>query len=118
MDDRHSSTRLQVECQRLETEIKRLKELLKQHSIAFEVPPPPRTSTALPRAGAIAAVQGPESKEQKIRLFRSLFRGREDVYAVRFRAKSGDWGYTPDGETDWNAAISISATGKVKRPKN
>ena len=49
---------------------------------------------------------------------RKLVRGREDVYAVRFRAKSGDWGYTPDGETDWNAAITISAKGRVKRPKN
>ena len=118
MDDRHSSTRLQAECRRLETEIKRLKELLEKHNIAFEIAQPARTSTVLPMAEAIAAVQGPELKEQKIRLFRSLFRGREDIYAVRFRAKTGDWGYTPDGETDWNAAISISANGKVKRPKN
>jgi hypothetical protein len=64
MDDRHSSTRLQAECQRLETEIKRLKELLEKHKIAFEVPPPARSSTVLPNPDAIAAVQGPESKVQ------------------------------------------------------
>ena len=31
-------------------------------------------------------------KDAKIAMFRGLFRGREDVYAVRTRFKSGDWG--------------------------
>jgi len=112
MDGRHSSTRLQAECRRLEAEIKRLKDLLEKHHIPFEIAQPARTATVLPTAETIAAVQGPVSKEQKIRLFRSLFRGREDVYAVRFRAKTGDWGYTPDGETDWNARFPFPRTAK------
>jgi hypothetical protein len=35
--------------------------------------------------------------EQKIALFRSLFRGREDVYAVRWETKNGKFGYSPAG---------------------
>lgn len=35
----------------------------------------------------------------KIRLFRAMFRGREDVYARRYvSAKSGKSGYSPDIE--------------------
>ena len=40
--------------------------------------------------------------EQKIRLFRSLFRGREDVYARRFESrKSGKAGYAPACANEW-----------------
>ena len=33
--------------------------------------------------------------DERIRLFGSLFRGREDVYAVRWEAKNGKTGYSP-----------------------
>jgi superfamily II DNA or RNA helicase len=40
--------------------------------------------------------------EEKIRLFRSLFRGREDVYARRFESrKSGKTGYAPACANEW-----------------
>ena len=120
--DRHPSSRLDValeDSRRLEAEVARLKGLLAKHNIDFE-PPPARQveARALQSAAEIDAVQGPGSKDEKVQLFRSLFRGREDVYAVRFRSKAGVWGYTPDGETDWNAPISISPAGRIKRPKN
>lgn len=41
--------------------------------------------------------------ERKVALFRSLFRGREDVYAVRWEGKSGKSGYYPAGVMDWRA---------------
>jgi hypothetical protein len=41
--------------------------------------------------------------ERKVALFRSLFRGREDVYAVRWEGKSGKSGYSPAGVMDWRA---------------
>jgi hypothetical protein len=44
--------------------------------------------------------------EQKIALFRNLFRGREDVYAVRWEGKKGKSGYTPAGVMDWRAIHS------------
>ena len=39
----------------------------------------------------------------KIALFRSLFRGREDIYAVRWEGKAGKSGYSPAAAMDWRA---------------
>jgi hypothetical protein len=42
------------------------------------------------------------SAEAKIRLFRSLFRGREDIYARRFESrKTGKSGYAPACANEW-----------------
>jgi hypothetical protein len=44
--------------------------------------------------------------EEKIRLFRSLFRGREDVYARRFESrKTGRSGYAPACANEWVRGI-------------
>jgi hypothetical protein len=51
----------------LEAENRRLRDLLERHGISRDPP-----------AGSAF------SKDEKIRLFRSLFRGREDVYAIRW----------------------------------
>ncbi|MBN8731708.1 MAG: hypothetical protein J0L64_14285 [Acidobacteria bacterium] len=40
---------------------------------------------------------------EKIALFRSLFRGREDVYARRWESPDGRTGYSPNTERDWTA---------------
>ncbi|MDR1931500.1 MAG: restriction endonuclease subunit R, partial [Spirochaetales bacterium] len=46
------------------------------------------------------------SPEEKIALFRSLFRGREDVYAKRFESKkSGKSGYQPVCRNEWVRGI-------------
>jgi hypothetical protein len=37
---------------------------------------------------------------QSIELYKSLFRGREDIYAVRWE-KDGKSGYMPAYEVDW-----------------
>ena len=40
--------------------------------------------------------------EEKVRLFRALFRGREDVYARRYTsAKTGKSGYSPVCAAEW-----------------
>ncbi|WP_082053371.1 TOTE conflict system archaeo-eukaryotic primase domain-containing protein [Gordoniibacillus kamchatkensis] len=41
------------------------------------------------------------SSEEKIALFRSLFRGREDVYPVRWMNKAGKSGYSPACQNEW-----------------
>ena len=42
------------------------------------------------------------SRDEKVTLFRSIFRGREDVYAVRFESKrTGRSGYQPACKNDW-----------------
>jgi superfamily II DNA or RNA helicase len=45
--------------------------------------------------------------EEKIKLFRSLFRGREDIYAVRWEGRAGRSGYSPAGLMDWRAIQSV-----------
>jgi hypothetical protein len=68
--------------------------LLAVHSIAIphltpENPPPTKTvEMALP-------VDKEERARRRTALFRSLFRGRDDVYARRWENESGGSGYVP-----------------------
>ena len=39
--------------------------------------------------------------DAKIALFRRLFQGREDVYAVRWESKAGRSGYAPACANEW-----------------
>lgn len=45
------------------------------------------------------------SVPEKIALFRSLFRGREDVYAVRWQSRQGKAGYSPVCAHEWQPGI-------------
>jgi len=73
------------ECARLREENKRLKSLL---GIRDEKP-------AIPAAESL-------SPEDKVSLFRSLFRGREDVFPVRWESKAGGKsGYSPACANEW-----------------
>ena len=66
---------IQNELARLREENARLKELLRKHGIAYEATPSPIVPTQKPMPQL--------SLEEKVTLFRSLFRGREDVFARR-----------------------------------
>lgn len=51
-------------------------------------------------------VNNQSSQEEKIRLFRSLFKGREDVFPRRFEnSKTGKSGYAPVCRNEWQAGI-------------
>lgn len=39
-------------------------------------------------------------------MVRSLFRGREDVYAEQWRTKQGNWAYRPAGKKNWLAILA------------
>ena len=57
-----------------------------------------------PQADSLPFVSGQSSQEMKIALFRSLFRGRENVFAQRFEnSKTGKKGYWPVRRQDWAA---------------
>lgn len=59
----------------------------------------------LPSVG-VPSVANQSSPEAKIALFRSLFRGREDVYPRRFESlKTGKQGYTPVCRNEWVSGI-------------
>lgn len=51
-------------------------------------------------------INNQSSQEEKIRLFRSLFKGREDVFPRRFEnSKTGKSGYAPVCRNEWQAGI-------------
>src|SRR5271165_1184071 len=88
------------ECDRLRAENARLRAMLGiQESVSKE----PRPATIPVASVSDGTVVKPSTAETKIALFRSLFRGREDVYAVRWEGKNGKSGYSPAGAMDWHA---------------
>ena len=57
--------------------------------------------------------------QEKIALFRSLFRGREDVYALRYEnPKNGKHGYTPVCENKWKPGICDMQKTKCPKCRN
>ena len=104
-DQRDLRARLEnalVEGQRLREEVDRLKAILERNSIPLTEPSALAaiSERCLPAPADIAQVGKLSDKQAKITLFRSLFRGREDVYAERWRMKDGTWGYHPAGKKD------------------
>lgn len=53
-----------------------------------------------------AAVTIDSPPKIKVSLFKDLFRGRDDVYAVRWEGQNGKTGYSPAGEKEWDKALS------------
>ncbi|RPH77332.1 MAG: restriction endonuclease subunit R, partial [Nitrospiraceae bacterium] len=90
------------ETRRLREENARLRRALTVHGIPI---PPLSPANPLP-AKTVEAIPL-ESKEDRARkriaLFRSLFRGREDVYARRWESADGRSGYVPVALKDWKA---------------
>jgi superfamily II DNA or RNA helicase len=105
-----------LEGRRLRDEVRQLKEILARNSIPL--PEPEKTATTedlcLPAPAEIASVAAPTDKDSKVALFRSLFRGREDVYAERWRMKDGNWGYRPAGQKDWEAILASRPEDRKK----
>lgn len=54
---------------------------------------------------SITAVKSRFSPEQKITIFRKLFRGREDVYPVRWESRNGKSGYSPACANAWKRPL-------------
>jgi hypothetical protein len=48
---------------------------------------------------------GVRAAEERIGLFRSLFRGREDAYAIRWQGNDGRSGYMPKADRDWKSYL-------------
>jgi len=104
----------QVECDRLRKENSRLRQLLTEHGIPI---PAIQTSgpTLVQSVGtAIDAVSHASDSKTKIALFRSLFRGREDVYAVRWENPDGRTGYMPKADRDWKAYYATRPEDRKK----
>lgn len=85
----------------LRTENARLIALLDAHGIEWRMPSP---SSALPPA-AIEMEPCALSTEEKVSLFRRLFRGRNDVYPIRWESKTGKSGYSPACANEWRSGV-------------
>ena len=77
----------------------RLIELLESHGIEWRQP-----------QSVVALAREPEpsrlSTAEKVALFRRLFRGRTDVYPIRWESKTtGKSGYTPACANEWRAGV-------------
>jgi len=94
---------VQVECDRLREENNRLRKLLSEHGISIPAIQTQGPTLVQSVGTAIDAVSHASDSKAKIALFRSLFCGREDVYAVRWENPDGRTGYMPKADRDWKA---------------
>jgi len=85
---------------KLKAENARLVALLDAHGIDWRLPAEPVR---------IEVVQAEHTQqfdtEAKLALFRSLFRGRTDVYPIRWESKAGKSGYTPACANEWKPGV-------------
>lgn len=97
MDIRIQLQQALAECERLRKENEYLKHILSMMMQKKE------NNHSVTMASSI--VNNQSSPEEKIRLFKQLFRGRTDVYAVRWESKNGRAGYTPACAYEWQPPI-------------
>ncbi len=85
----------------LKAENARLVALLDAHGIEWRLPPEPVLESVAPVTETVQL-----SPKEKVSLFRRLFRGRDDVFPVRWESKtSGKAGYSPACANEWRAGI-------------
>jgi hypothetical protein len=102
-----------AEVQCLREENVRLRRLLQEHGIRLPVVQSPNgipvTTSTQPSAHTPVL-----KAEQRIALFRSLFHGRDDVYAVRWENADGRSGYMPKADRDWKAYLRAKDQDRKK----
>ena len=93
----------------LQAENERLVALLESHGIAWRAPAAAASQPALTACVQAPAPEPPVhslSTAKKLALFRRLFRGRTDVYSVRWESKTaGKSGYAPACANEWRAGV-------------
>ena len=94
------------ECACLKAENDRLRQML--GSFPEEEPSTSNSTLAesnLPFTTTVFKITNDSPSKDKIALFRSLFRGREDVYPVRWERKDGRSGYSPACLLEWKRPL-------------
>ncbi len=121
----HDDERLREDLAKAKEEICRLQEengRLKAILGAFSVKS--GNAIKLPKANVQPEPRPPSTKpptpprdsqmmaDQRIQLFRALFRGRDDVYAVRWENRKGKSGYSPACAHEWDPMICKKPGGR------
>ena len=105
----------EVQVRRLLEENARLRSLLIAHSIPI---PEAAQPTLHPHQASNSAPEvrkpGVATAEQRIALFRSLFRGRKDIYAICWENNDGRSGYMPKADRDWKSYLSAKDEDRKK----
>jgi superfamily II DNA or RNA helicase len=89
-----------AECERLREENLTLRNRLEFSEVEAR---PPSIVPVVPPVGS--AIHSKSSPEEKVKLFRGLFRGREDVYAMRWEGRNGKTGYSPAYRKVWSSPL-------------
>ena len=112
------------ECERLRSENACLKEMLKTFSLrpASALSQDKLQRLTLQEKAAASPVAIPTGTsatiaKQRITLFHSLFRGRDDVYAVRWQSKKGKAGYSPACANEWDPLLCKKPCVKCPNPQ-
>lgn len=95
-----SMTTEKHELARLRAENARFIALLQAHGIEWRLSDPPPAQPPIPESEPSRL-----TTEEKVALFRRLFRGRTDVYPVRWESKAGKSGYTPACANEWRTGV-------------
>ena len=103
---------LRKKCRNLEEENERLRKLLAEHPVVADSAPITTQPPVEP-----APCRSKLSTSEKITLFRSLFRGREDVYAQRWESPDGRSGYSPRTDRDWQAFYAATPEDRKRVDK-
>ncbi|OGP98666.1 MAG: restriction endonuclease subunit R [Deltaproteobacteria bacterium RBG_19FT_COMBO_46_12] len=107
LEDLHAQLQKALaECTSLREENERLKNLLglppeqivSPHELVISEPPSLYAATG-------PSVTNNSSIEEQVTLFRSLFRGREDIYPIRWEGKYGSSGYSPACANEWKRPL-------------
>lgn len=96
------------ECASLKEENARLRKLLEfigyPSKNLIPVAKPQREPLVSRRPGS-SSVSDQSPSQDKVALFRSLFRGREDIYPIRWEGKDGRSGYSPACGNEWDRLL-------------
>jgi hypothetical protein len=93
------------ECERLRAENARLVSLLEKHGNPWEPAHPPTVLRETPARYPCEEQHPHMEPAEKVALFRRLFRGRTDVYPLRWESVKGRSGYSPACGNEWRPGI-------------
>ncbi|SOC22436.1 hypothetical protein SAMN05880501_11420 [Ureibacillus xyleni] len=93
-----------LECEQLRIENQKLRELLSYHKInPDDIILQQKTEITPPKLQKI---------QLRINIFKELFKGRTDVFAVRWQSKNGKTGYSPACKNEWHPTLCQKPTIK------